>query len=191
MAKRSYFARNGFKVVLTVIILAVMIFGIFVGSEIFLRKKLPMEYSEFVEKYSAEYGLDKYLVYSIISTESDFVKDAKSSAGACGLMQLMPETAQWINSKYSLSVDPENLFDPETNIKLGCCYYAYLVKKFESTENAICAYNGGEGNIEKWLNNEEYSSDGITLQVIPFKETKNYLKKVTTRYEIYKDLYSK
>jgi soluble lytic murein transglycosylase len=105
-------------------------------------------------------------------------------------MQLMPTTAEWLKEKYSLSIDATQLFDAETNIILGTCYLSYLLEKFDnSVPLALAAYNGGEGNVQKWLNNPEYSSDGKTLTYIPFEETRNYVKKVTTYYELYQKVY--
>ncbi len=187
----KYLKRNGIKMLITFLILAVLLYIAFFWSNSFIKKKLPLKYSEYVEKYSLEYSLDKYLVYSVISAESDFNEKAQSSAGAMGLMQLMPDTAKWINEKYNLSLDASNLFDAETNIHLGCCYLNYLSGRFNaSVELIIAAYNGGEGNVAGWLKNEKYSNDGKTLSSIPYKETSNYLKKVLTRYEIYQKLYS-
>lgn len=191
MAKGRFLARNWIKILVLFLILALLLYIAFIWSNTVIRQKLPIQYAEYVEAASTEFGLDKFLVYAIISTESGFDPEARSSAGAVGLMQLLPDTARWIAEKYSLSVNPEALTDPETNIRLGCCYFSYLLSRFNgSTDLAITAYNGGEGNVSQWLQNEKYSSDGQSLYAIPYKETSKYLSKVTTRYEIYQKLYS-
>ena len=191
MAKGTFLSRQLIKIIALAAALAVLLYIAFIWSNTVIRQKLPIQYSEYVEASSEEFGLDKYLVYAIISTESGFDPAAESSKGAVGLMQLLPETARWITEKYDLSCDPGALTDPETNIRIGCCYFSYLLSRFDgSTDLAVTAYNGGEGNVRQWLQNENYSSDGKTLYAIPYKETSRYLSKVTTRYEIYQKLYS-
>ena len=102
----------------------------------------------------------------------------------------MPETAEWVNEKYKLNIDAENLFDAETNIKLGCFYISYLMERFDNeVPLVLAAYNGGEGNVKKWLGDTKYSKDGKTLYYIPYEETRNYVKKVSTYFELYKDIY--
>lgn len=182
----GYFRRNGLKMFIIFLALAAIVLAVTVGSDVFLKRRLPLKYSEQVEKYAAEFSLDKYLVYAVISTESGFNATAESKAGARGLMQLMPKTAEWINKEYSLNENAENLFDPDTNIRLGCAYLSYLSKRFGGDERKIiCAYNGGEGNVKEWM--QKYGED---LNNIPYEETRKYLKKVTVRHEIYKALYS-
>ena len=190
MSKRSYLVRNIPKIIITVLILAVLIYIAFFWSNTVIKKRLPIKFEEHVTKYAMEYELDKYLVYSIICAESGFDREAESHVGAKGLMQLMPETAIWLNEKYKLNIDAENLFDAQTNIKLGCCYLSYLLERFDNEiPLVLAAYNGGEGNVKKWLNNEKYSKDGKTLYYIPYEETRNYVKKVSTYFELYKDIY--
>lgn len=191
MNKSSYFKRNLPKILISVLILAVLIYIAFFWSNQEIKRRLPIKFEEQVKTYSRVYELDEYLVYSIICAESGFDKDAQSHVGAKGLMQLMPETASWLNEKYKLNIDATNLFDAETNIMLGCCYLSYLMERFDNDVSLVlAAYNGGEGNVKKWLNNESYSIDGKTLKHIPYEETRNYVKKVSTYYKIYKEIYS-
>lgn len=181
----GYFKRNGIKMLVIFLVLAAIVLGVTVGCDTYLKHRLPLKYSEQVEKYAAEFSLDKYLVYAVISTESGFDEKAESRVGARGLMQLMPATAEWINEKYALNENAENLFDADTNIRLGCAYLSYLFSRFGDEKKVICAYNGGEGNVKEWT--EKY---GENLDYIPYEETRKYLKKVTVRYEIYKALYT-
>lgn len=191
MSKTSYLKRNIPKILITIGILVVLIYIAFFWSNTEIKKRLPIKYNEQVIKCARVYELDEYLVYSVICAESGFDKDAQSSVGAKGLMQLMPETAVWLKEKYSLEVDPENLFDPDTNIMLGCCYIKYLLGRFDNDVNLVlAAYNGGEGNVKKWLQDEKYSKDGKNLTYIPYEETRNYVKKVSTYYKLYKEIYA-
>lgn len=186
--RKSYFARHWFKMLLTALILIGLLVLVFFGGDWFLRKKLPCDYAEFVEAAAAETGLDKFLIYAVISTESDFRPEAVSSAGAVGLMQVTPSTGEWLGKKYDLPFD--DLTDPATNIALGSHLLLYLKKQYDGDLTLmLAAYNAGVGNVKKWLADPAYSSDGLTLSRIPFRETSQYIKKVTTRYELYCELY--
>lgn len=153
----------------------------------------PMNYEEYIVKYSEQYNLDPYLVASVIKTESDFEKDAKSHKGAIGLMQLTPTTAKWAAKQMKVkNFKVDMLYDEEFNIKMGCWYLDNLKQEFNNNMNlVIAAYNGGRGNVRKWLKNEENSKNGIDLHYIPFKETDKYIKKVQVSQNIYEFLYKK
>lgn len=150
----------------------------------------PYKYSEFVDTFSKEYEIDPLLVLSVIKTESNFDKNAVSIRDAKGLMQIMDKTGEWAAEEIGIeNFTPSILFDPETNIRMGCWYLANLESEFTDLDLVIAAYNGGSGNVSKWLQNEEYSKDGKKLDYIPFKETKKYVDKVNTNYSIYKYIY--
>lgn len=137
--------------------------------------------------YSKEYGIDDSLVYSVIKVESKFNKKAISKRNAKGLMQISEITQSWAQEE--LGLENIDIFDPETNIKIGCWYLNKLFKEFNDLDLVITAYNGGSGNVSKWLKNDAYSRDGNKLHEIPFEETKNYLEKVKENYRVYKALY--
>ena len=149
----------------------------------------PRKYSVYVEKYADEYNLDENLVYSIIKAESKFDENAVSRRGAKGLMQIADITRDWAIEELELN-DDIDIYDPETNIRIGCWYLNTLYKEFGKTDLVIAAYNGGSGNVKKWLSDKEYSKDGENLYIIPFSETDKYLIKVNKFYEKYKMLYS-
>lgn len=132
----------------------------------------PYKYNSKVEFYSKTFEVDPRLVYAVIWTESKFNPSAVSSAGAVGLMQLMPATASWCAATLGEVYTYEKLFEPNFNIKLGTYYLKYLIEKF-GEHNAIIAYNAGEGNLEKWQGE------------IKFKETKDYIKRVKLVKKIY------
>lgn len=149
---------------------------------------LPREYSEYVEKYAAEYQLEESLVYAVIFCESHFQPDAVSPAGAVGLMQVTEETGLWAAGQVGL--ETPDLRDPETNIRLGCWYLKWLEEKFSGIqETGLAAYNAGHGNVAKWLADEEKSRDGLNLDEIPFGETKSYVKRVQLAELLYRILY--
>ena len=149
----------------------------------------PKKYSVYVEKYAEEYNLDENLVYSLIKAESKFNENALSRRGAKGLMQIADITRDWAIEELELN-DDIDIYDPETNIRVGCWYLNTLYKEFGKTELVIAAYNGGSGNVKKWLSDEEYSQDGENLHTIPFLETDRYITKVKKYYEQYNMLYS-
>ena len=140
----------------------------------------PRPYRGIVEQS----GLSPALVYAVMKAESNFKESAVSSAGAVGLMQLLPSTAQFIAERSGIPFLPERLFDGEYNTRLGCAYLAYLLERFEE-ETALAAYNAGEGTVQGWLSDPRCSEDGRTLFQIPYAETRRYLKKISFFRKIY------
>lgn len=143
----------------------------------------PKKYSNYISEYSSEYNIESALVYAIIKAESDFDKTAKSSAGAIGLMQILPSTGRYIASALNEQFEENNLFEPKTNIRYGCYYLRYLFDRFDDTHAVICAYNAGEGVVRKWLD-----EDGkLDETKISYSETKTYFRKVKDYYAVYKN----
>lgn len=147
----------------------------------------PAEYRDFVEKYSDKYDVPEEIIWAVIKTESNFVPHAVSKAGAVGLMQLTEPTFKEISyQRLKEDLDPGMRYDPETNIRYGTYYLSYLYARYNNWNTALAAYNGGLGNVDEWI-----GEDGsLSTKEIPFRETKNYVKKVTYRAEKYKKLYA-
>ena len=176
------------------------------GYKLFLVYTHPLKYKEEIEEYSDMYNLPYELVASVINVESSFDENAKSSKGAIGLMQIKYSTAKYIVKYYSsndylstnnlvnvnennISLTSENdLFNPKINIEIGCMYLRYLINKFSSVDTALASYNAGETRVRVWLSDSNYSQDSKTLYNIPYKETKNYVKKVNNNINYYKKL---
>lgn len=180
------------KIVMTLLfIISISLMLIF--SKDILRTMYPIKFEQYIEKYSNIYDLDKYLVASVIKAESNFNVNATSSKDARGLMQITPSTGEWIAEQMNLvEFSPDKLYDPEQNIFMGCWYIDNLRKEFNNNYMLILsAYNAGRGNVNKWLKNSKTSSDGKTLDYIPFKETELYVKKINLNYNIYKYIYGK
>ncbi len=178
-------------VLLSIITVVLLVFVSGKGRDAVLKYIYPVKYSTQVEKYSSRYGLDKYLVYSVIRTESKFDKNAQSDVGAKGLMQLMDETAAECNKKGGFGYDiAEDIFNPDVNVSLGCYYLKQLLESYDGDISlAITAYNGGTGNVGKWLKDDELSDGDGGLIDIPFKETKGYVDKVLKAYNKYTQIY--
>ncbi len=152
------------------------------------RMIYPEEYHDMVMKYSKEYSVPAELVFAIIKVESNFKSDAKSSAGAIGLMQMLPDTYKWLaEDKLGEAAFTAMLYDPDVNIKYGTYYLQYLYAKFGSWEKVIIAYNWGEGNFADFLETEGYKEGDYSS--IPVAETRNYIKKVMHHWEKYDELY--
>ena len=152
----------------------------------------PIKYSEFVEYYADKYELDPLLVYAIIRTESGFDPAAHSNADAIGLMQITETAFHWLRAKIAPGEELtfESLYDPETNIRYGTWYLGYLSRRFDGDATKIvCAYHAGQGNVDSWLKNPQYSSDGVTLDVIPTQDTATYASRVLRARDIYRKYY--
>lgn len=128
----------------------------------FFAEEIP--YGELIYEKAKKYDVDPALVAAVMEQESRFRPRAKSPVGARGLMQLMPRTGRWMGAK--------NLYDPEQNVDAGVKYIKYLDKRFNGDlKKTIAAYNGGEGNVMRYR--------GIP----PFRETRQYVKKVLKNYD--------
>lgn len=175
------------KIVLTIsIIIFIISFLIYFLS---IRLIYPRKYSEYVEKYSEKYNIESSLIYAIIKSESNFEKDVVSTAGARGLMQLMPTTAKETAEKNEIEYFEEKLFDSEFNINLGTLYFKILYEKYNNQGLALAAYNAGSGNVDKWIEANIINKEGTNLENIPFEETNSYVRKVLRNQEVYKKLY--
>ncbi|MEG0835128.1 MAG: lytic transglycosylase domain-containing protein [Christensenellaceae bacterium] len=177
-------------VVVCILIIAAVIGGFFAYDKLFGKSQYPLEYKDLIVEYAQKYDLDPYFVAAIIHTESGYDKDAVSSAGAVGLMQIMPETADWIAGKLDIeNFDVQTMRDPQTNIEFGCWYLNFLKEKFdENLPVMMAAYNAGHNRVQDWLENPQYS-DGKNLTDIPIEAADNYVKKVTKAYDKYKEYY--
>ncbi|MEW6215063.1 MAG: transglycosylase SLT domain-containing protein, partial [Nitrospirota bacterium] len=150
----------------------------------------PLAYWDTVEALSKKYGVDPFLVLSIVREESMFDLKAMSAAGALGLMQVMPQIAYRLNSKLQLGISTAyQLYNYKDNIHLGTYYLSTLIKEFGSYTYAIAAYNAGEEAVKRWLQKGNYRSADEFIEDIPYSETKNYVKRVITSLFEYKRIY--
>lgn len=150
----------------------------------------PLRHADLIAESAARHGVDPYLVCAVIDSESDWDESASSTAGAQGLMQLMPSTAAEVAEMGlvdSGSYDPKNLLDPATNIEYGCAYLGWLSKNSNSPEQIIAAYNAGPGVVEQWL--ADGSEDDDVAGLVRYPETRHYLSKVKRAYDEYRSLY--
>lgn len=141
-----------------------------------------------MEFYSAEYEIPKEIIFAVIKTESSYQYDAVSSKGAVGLMQIMPDTFDWLLTKTGEDLSQSELYDPKTNIKYGTYLLSILYKELAIWDHVYAAYNAGIGNVRNWLKNEEYTKNGLLVEV-PFHETSKYIVKINEAKNMYNKLY--
>ncbi|AGL01107.1 soluble lytic murein transglycosylase-like protein [Desulfoscipio gibsoniae DSM 7213] len=179
---------NKFRLILFILVVAVL-FNLISIIKLFY----PMPYSDKIFKYAARADIDPYFLTAIMKTESSFDPDAVSPKDARGLMQIMPETGEWIAQQINLyPYHPDLLYDPETNIRLGAWYIANLEDEFAGNRiMVLAAYNGGRGNVRKWLQEDKISGGISDIAVIPFPETRNFVHKVLWNYKVYTWLYDR
>lgn len=151
----------------------------------------PMRYGSTVSECASQNGVEPYLIWAVMKTESGFDPEAESDVGARGLMQLTEDTYEWV--KYRMKDEREitydQMYDPVYNIEYGSYLLSLLCDEYGDYETALAAYHSGRGNVNKWLEDGSLSSDGKTLDDIPSSATKHYVSKVMRAYEAYNNLY--
>ena len=174
------------RVALVVVLAAAAIGGgaawvVTAEPEWYQRARYPLRYEAIVRAHAANYDLQPTLLAAVIYTESKFDADARSPAGAVGLMQLLPDTAQGIatrtgGDRFVVS----DLVDPELNVRYGAWYLRNLLDRYDDLETALAAYHAGQGNVDRWRRN------GVGIQ---FPETRRYVAKVLDAERVYVDVY--
>ena len=158
-----------------------------------LKARFPKKYENYIEKYAKLYGVNTYWVLSFMRQESVFQPTIVSSAGAIGLLQLMPATAAHIAELYKIPYQGSaSLIQPKVNIQLGIANIQFLLKGFdENPVYVIGSYNAGWGNVKKWIRSTQENLPMLNwIESIPFKETRNYIQHVLTYWQIYANLYA-
>jgi soluble lytic murein transglycosylase len=151
----------------------------------------PLGYWELVKAQSARHALDPYLVIAVIREESAFGERAVSRAGAVGLMQVLPKTADQLIKAAGGSGERPNLESPAANVGLGTRYLAQMLEEFKGNwTQALAAYNAGPHHVRRWLDTRGYRSDDEFIEEIPFGETQQYVKRVLGSYYRYRAQYS-
>jgi soluble lytic murein transglycosylase len=141
---------------------------------------LPLRHEDIIRQQARDKDLDPALIAAVIYTESRFRDGQVSRAGAQGLMQITPATARMIARKSGgVAFTVEDLGTPQVNIAYGAWYLRYLLARYAGNEAlALAAYNGGEGNVDRWIDAAERRDEALTIQAIPFSETRAYVQRV-------------
>lgn len=149
----------------------------------------PLRYTEEINAACDTFHVPRARVYAVIKTESNFDPQARSHKGAVGLMQLMPQTYTWICELQGILPEEQVPTDPQKNIFAGVFYLSRLYERYQNWDTVSAAYNAGSGNVSLWLENEDYTENGVLTQ-IPFAETEKYVKKVRRAEQMYLRLYA-
>lgn len=161
-----------------------------IGYEKVSEYLYPKKYTEYVEKYSAEYEISENLLYAVIRTESGFDPNAVSSVGARGLTQITEDTFDWLLTKTGEDYTFDDLFTPEISIKYSALFLSILQDEYAITETVIAAYHAGMGNVSSWLADSRYSDDGQHLKTTPISDTNHYVDKVSSAMDRYYNIYN-
>ena len=174
------------KILLAVFILLAAAGGAFAyiqsDPDWYVRLRYPLEYEHIVTGHAENYDLDPALLAAVIYRESKFDAQARSSSGAIGLMQLLPDTAKGIalhtgGTQFEVS----DLLDPEINVRYGAFYLRRLLNKYGNVRLALAAYNAGQANVDEW----RAQGEGIV-----FPETRQYVDEVLAARDIYAKTYA-
>jgi soluble lytic murein transglycosylase len=148
-------------------------------------QRYPTPYEASMRQYSQERGIDESWVYGLVRQESRFMADVRSRAGAVGLMQIMPATAQWLAKRAGLkNFQGHTTLQAETNISLGTYYLKYLLDELAHPVLATAAYNAGPSRAKRWRDDKPLEG-AIYAETIPFLETRDYVKKVMSNAQFY------
>jgi soluble lytic murein transglycosylase len=161
------------------------------NSPVAISLSYPRAYSEIVKAYARKYHVDEYVVYSIMREESRFQKDARSSANAIGLMQLLPSTARLTAAELGMNGFNTGMLNvPRINIELGIYYFKKMLNRFNGDIRlALASYNAGADRAEDWLIMFPNLAKDEFVEEIPFRETRNYIRRILRSYGAYKAIY--
>ncbi|MGK7876313.1 MAG: transglycosylase SLT domain-containing protein [Xenococcaceae cyanobacterium] len=149
----------------------------------------PFPFDQTILNWSGERQINPLLVTSLIRQESRFEPEIRSSAGATGLMQVMPGTGKWVAEKIDL--EDYSLIDPDDNVNLGTWYLDYTHREYKNNSLlAVASYNAGPGNVAKWIRKYGLNDPDAFVEKIPFRETKGYVEAVFGNYWNYLRIYN-
>ena len=181
-----------FGAVMLIVLLALGVYYVSAHQKQLEYLRYPLRFEEEIVANAERFDLEAWHVAAVVKCESSFRTDAVSSVGAIGLMQIMPDTGEWLSGKFSeKSIFTESmLYDADTNLKYGCWYLSWLMERYGYDRTvATAAYHAGHGTVDRWLDTPEYSRDGHTLSYIPYDSTRAYVERVEKACEKYRELY--
>ena len=159
-----------------------------------IRDSHPYRYRELIETQAQLNNLHPAFIAAIVLNESSFNPQAESSVGARGLMQMMPDTAQWVHGKIAKGEEYsfDSMYDPAVNVRYACWYMRFLSERFRGDPVLVAAaFHAGQGTVQNWLNDSRYSADSLTIELEDMMDgpTKNYASRVLDAYAVYKGLF--
>ncbi|HVD37470.1 MAG TPA: lytic transglycosylase domain-containing protein [Solirubrobacterales bacterium] len=183
LRRRRFLALGTVIALVGVFVAAVIVSGLF--DDALKELTLPLRHEDVIRQQAEEKGVDAALIAAVIYSESKF-SDQTSSAGARGLMQITPEAADTIaKNSNATTFELEDLGNPEINIRYGTFLLAEFLDRYDGDEvAALAAYNAGPGNADKW------GGAGLTVEEIPFPETRAYVEEVLEKRDEYRRKYA-
>lgn len=179
-----------FRFFATILLIGLAVLILFVYMPYSVKQNTyQLEYIDEVERYSAEFDVDKALIYSVIKVESDFHHDAVSDAGAIGLMQIIEDSFDWVKKK--LGCDElvfNDMFTPEHSIRFGSYMIDYLYEKYGSIELTAAAYHCGMTTVDNWIEQGIIDPENVDINKIEGSKTQYYVRKILRAYEKYSEL---
>lgn len=172
------------------VVLAIVGIIIYSGAQ---KYRYPIKYQKEVLHWAQEFGVDPYMVFAVIKTESGFDPSAESSASARGLMQMTSDTFDWIKGKIAPdeALTFDDLYDPEVAIRFGVCYFAYCMDRYgQDLSTAAAAYHSGWGTVDGLLQDSANTPDGVRLTTFPYRQMNHYVNKINNSYREYQQLYT-
>lgn len=147
-------------------------------------------YSDEVERYSQEFGVDEDFVYAVIKVESNFDPGAVSDVGAIGLMQIIEDSFNWVAGKLGERdiMRFEDMYTPEYSIKYGCFMLSYLYEKYGNYELTAAAYHSGMTTVDNWISEGIVDPDDPDVESFIGSNTRHYVKKIMRAFEKYSNL---
>jgi len=185
--RSSIFAPHRLVVAGVVVVLAALTFLFLRGPAFWQRWYYPLEHRDEIAASSQRHQMSPYLIAAVIDAESDWRPETVSEAGAVGLMQLLPATAEELRSQGIVDEDTVgsgSLSDPAVNIEYGAAYLRYLIGRYHEVETALAAYNAGITNVDEWIAN-----GGDIREQIEFPETRHFVLRVSRARDVYERLY--
>ncbi|HNW87523.1 MAG TPA: transglycosylase SLT domain-containing protein [Candidatus Limiplasma sp.] len=159
-----------------------------------LANSHPYQYRDLIEREATANNLHPAFVAAIVLNESSFNPKAESDVGARGLMQMMPDTAEWVHGKMGLTDEYsfDQMYDPDTNVHYACWYLAFLSDRFHNDPILVsAAFHAGQNTVQNWLNDSRYSQDAQTISLSQMADgpTKTYATRVLKAFATYRRLY--
>lgn len=191
-ARRSARRRALFFLILLSLV-ALLLAVLFLKPDWMGRWMYPIHYKEDIRISAENYELDPLLIAAVIRVETNYTPDAVSGKGAVGIMQLMPDTAEWIMKKGGFTAVSPNMLTAraDISIELGSWYLRSLHKQFdENLYAALAAYNAGPGTVKRWMSEGTWDGTFETVKEIPYGETRHYVQRVIYYYNKYQKYYT-
>jgi len=186
--KRTRQKRKRWFLALFLIVLGLL----FIRSEWLGKMVYPIQYQEEIETNAKRYAMDPRLIAAVIRVESNFEPAAVSPKGAIGIMQIMPDTAEWIlkQDDFGNITTQQAGKRADAGIRLGAWYLKELLRQFDGDMvKSLAAYNAGPGKVKQWLRDGTWDGREETLDHIPYGETRRYVQKVLFYHKKYDELY--